>query len=194
MIKIGHRSLLDALASVARGELHLHASCLLVTIAALLAGAFGAMAAELRDVGTIPVPTLALPQADAGPSSAPAVGAALARGLGLDPDSSLHLARTLPLPRGGWSFRYDQLFRGVPVWGRQVIAHQTADGRLAALSGTAVVDIGETSAPNPRLGAAEALAIGTGAVAGQQPGPIENAASDRVHLFEDDGDLRSSIA
>lgn len=163
---------------------------LFAALGALLLGSTHATAGEIRDVGRIPVPTLALPQADAGPSSAPAVGTALARGLGLDAESTLKPVRTMPLPRGGWSFRYDQLFLGVPVFGRQVIARQAADGRLVGLSGTAVFDIAEARAPAPRISAADALGIGKATLDGKRPGPFENEASDLVYLFEDDGSLR----
>ncbi len=78
----------------------------------------------------------------------------------------------------------------MPVWGRQVVAHQARDGRLLGLSGTAVFGIGDVPAPTPGISAADALAIGTGTVGGRQAGPIENEAADLVYLAEEGGDLR----
>lgn len=170
--------------------------CLRATLALLLVGSLDAVAAEVRDVGAIPVATLALPMTAAGPSEAAALGGALARGLRLNASSSLRPAKTLPLPGGrGWSLRYDQLFRGVPIWGRQVIARQSADGRLAGLSGTAVFDIDETGEPSPTPGvsAAEAMQIGRDSIRGRllaPPSPIENEASDLTYIHEDGRNLR----
>jgi vibriolysin len=166
------------------------------TLAAILASS-GAFAAEMRDVGNTRLDGVVAPRAaPSGAGGEAAVGAAVARSLGLDGGSTLNLVQTTPLRNDrGRSLRFGQLYRGVPIWDQQVVVRQAADGRLLGASGTAVFGLAATAgpAPTPAIDAAAALRIGIDSVLPKtvrRQGTIENETSDLVYRLAEGGDLQ----
>ena len=58
--------------------------------------------------------------------------------LGLSGDEGLDVLRTYPDGLGGTVTRYRQTYRGVPVWGEQIVIGRDASGRVRSLHGRAV--------------------------------------------------------
>jgi len=61
--------------------------------------------------------------------------------LGMDVDSKLEVLTSKTDNDGTRHFRYQQTFRGVPVWGEQVIVSETKTGAVRSLFGNAVGDL-----------------------------------------------------
>src|SRR3546814_2329563 len=55
--------------------------------------------------------------------------------LGFGPDSTLSVLRTSTTPDGVRNTRYQQQFRGVPVYGEHVVVSEDANGQVRALFG-----------------------------------------------------------
>ena len=62
--------------------------------------------------------------------------------LGLESGASLQLERTNKLPNGKEVSRFEQTFRGIPIWGERVIVTRSPDGAVERLGGKAVYDLG----------------------------------------------------
>jgi Zn-dependent metalloprotease len=141
----------------------------------LLLGSTAALPAEVREVGPIALQGLSLPAGDAARSSGePEIAEALADALGLDDGASLQFAKEAALPNDrGRSLRFDQLFRGVPIWGQQ-----------------AVFDIDAAPQPSPRFSAAAALQIGKGTVFSKRPGAFRNETAELVYRLSPAGELQ----
>jgi Zn-dependent metalloprotease len=171
---------------------------LLSTLAALAAGllASPAFAAEMRDVGDVPLDRLIVPQAASAGVADAQVAPALARALGLDGSSSLRLLASRDLPRKrGRSLRFSQLYRGVPIWDQQVVVRQGSDGRLIDASGTAVFGLAAAAATPPAaaLDADAALRIAIDSVVPKvrkRDSVIENPTSELVYRMDERGDMQ----
>jgi len=110
--------------------------------------------------------------------------------LGLDADSSLRVLRTSVDRAGNRNVRYQQLFRGVPVWGEHVIVNEGKDGSVRKLFGRTVNGLaGELPARAAKLTSANALALGKSAGLGNRVGFMrtENEKSEQF-VFVDDND------
>ena len=111
-----------------------------IALAALAAalGTSTALSAEMKDVGDIPLGSVMVPQASAGrsgPAADAAVGAAVARAMGIGEPSSLRLLQTSKLPKNrGRSIRYTQLYRGIPILDQQVVVGWQAQGERAGVA------------------------------------------------------------
>gem|GEM_PF-711275 len=83
--------------------------------------------------------------------------------LGLDADSRLHLLDRVS-DRNGRTLRYQQTFRGLPIFGEHVVVSEDAKGELRVLFGRKVSGL-ELEIPDgpPRISAAKALDIAKGA-------------------------------
>ena len=92
------------------------------------------------------------------------------RALGLDADSKLYLlSRKDSL--GVHSTRYQQTFRGLPIFGEQVVVNEDASGNIRTLFGQKVSGLAsEIPAGKPRLGPSLALALGKSAGLGNRAG------------------------
>lgn len=171
---------------------------LLSTLAALAAGllASPAFAAEMRDVGGVPLDRLVVPQAASAGVADAQVAPALARALGLDGGSALRLLASRDLPRKrGRSLRFSQLYRGVPIWDQQVVVRQAADGRLIDASGTAVFGLAAAAATPPAaaIDGDAALRIAIDSVVPKvrkRDSVIENPTSELVYRMDDKGEMQ----
>lgn len=169
-------------------------------LAALAAGlvASAASAAEMRDVGSVSLSRVVVPNAAAATaeSAATAIAPALARALGLDSASSLRLLASRDLPRKrGRSLRFAQLYRGVPIWDQQVVVRQAADGKLMDASGTAVFGLAAAAATPPAaaLDADAALRIAIDSIVPKvrkRDSVIENPTSELVYRMGERGDMQ----
>jgi vibriolysin len=108
--------------------------------------------------------------------------------LGLDADSSLRVLRTTVDKAGNRNVRYQQMFRGVPVWGEHVIVNEGKDGTVRKLFGRTVNGLaGELPARAAKLTAGNALALGKSAGLGNRVGFMrtENEKSEQFVYVDD---------
>ena len=81
--------------------------------------------------------------------------------LGLDANSSLQQLAAMRDSDGTVHYRYQQTFRGVPIFGEHVIVSENASGAVRNMFGRAVNGLAaELPATAPKLGRAQALSIG----------------------------------
>ena len=116
--------------------------------------------------------------------------------LRLDPESRL-LLLARHSDHGVRNSRYQQTFRGIPVFGEHVIVSEDASGNVRALFGRKTAglarDIGST---RPAFGKAQALAIGKRAALGGSVASrrIENERSELTIHVDDSGKARLAYA
>lgn len=161
---------------------------LLLAGAATLAGA--AETRNLRQDAAI----LAQLQAGSGEAADPAFRAAL----GLSANEALEVLRTYDDGRGGTVTRYRQSFRGVPVWGEQIVVGRDASGQVMSLHGRAVSGLAqELGSVRPALSREDALAAMQDRVRADLAGADEpvwaNEKSELV-IYLDNGTPRLSYA
>ena len=138
---------------------------------ALAMFATGASAATRSDLHRSDIATAKRANASiAADGSADMVHTRHARALGLDADSRLFLLdRKSSL--GVRNHRYQQTFRGLPIFGEHVIVNEDANGNLRTLFGRKVDGLAsEIPAGRPRLNANRALATGKSAGLGNRVG------------------------
>ena len=143
----------------------------LASATALAMFATGASAATRSDLHRTDIVTAKRANAAiAADGSADMVHTRHARALGLDADSRLFLLdRKSSL--GVRNHRYQQTFRGLPIFGEHVIVNEDADGNLRTLFGRKVDGLAsEIPAGRPRLNANRALAAGKSAGLGNRVG------------------------
>ncbi|WP_434299597.1 hypothetical protein [Corallococcus exiguus] len=112
-----------------------------------------------------------------------------AQALGLDANSGLTLLDSVS-DHGVSNHRYQQTFRGLPIFGEHVIVNEDANGELRALFGRKVTGLErDIPARAPRLSAAEALDIAKGASLGNRVRAmlVENERSELMIYVDDDG-------
>ncbi len=81
--------------------------------------------------------------------------------LSMDADSTLSVINQTSEKSGRNYYRYQQNFRGVPVFGEQVVVAEDANGAISSLFGTKVDGLAsELAATAPKLSQTQALAIG----------------------------------
>jgi pseudolysin/vibriolysin len=96
--------------------------------------------------------------------------------LGLDANSSLHALATSTDADGTRHYRYQQMFRGVPVFGEHVIVSEDKAGNVRNLFGRAVNGLaGELPATSAKLAKAQALSIAKAATLGNRIARNESA-------------------
>ncbi len=159
-------------------------------LAAGTAGAASRSDLHLQDIARIR-------QAD---TSLKAVGAAdmdhtrHERALGLDVDSRLVLV-SRKTSEGVRNHRYQQTFRGLPVFGEQVVVNEDVAGNVRTLFGRKVDGLAsEISARAPRLGKARAFAIAKGAGLGVRQGVMStrNEKNELMIHIDDRGVARKA--
>ena len=78
--------------------------------------------------------------------------------LGLSGNEGLKVIRKSYVGRGGTVTRYRQTYRGVPVWGEQIVIGRDASGKVRSLNGRLVTDLAaELQQLAPLLGSEDAL-------------------------------------
>ena len=117
-----------------------------------------------------------------------------AQALGLDADSRLFLLDR-KTDRGVRNHRYQQTFRGLPIFGEHVIVNEDAGGNVSTLFGQKVDGLAaEIPAGRPRLSSRRALAIGKSAGLGNRVGFMRTDAekSELMIYIDDAGRARKS--
>ncbi|MFD0739911.1 M4 family metallopeptidase [Lysobacter koreensis] len=159
------------------------------TTLALVAG--GVSAADRVDLGRLDVNALKQ-QYSAGIAStgAPTMDHARHAALiGLDAESRL-LLKKRHADLGVRNHRYQQTFRGVPIFGEGVIVSEDSQGNTQALFGRMATGLAsELPSVNARLDKAQALAIGKRAGLGDRLAAmhVENEKSEKVIFIDDSG-------
>jgi Zn-dependent metalloprotease len=97
---------------------------------------------------------------------------------GVGDESSLRKTATTTDQFGGTHVRYRQYYRGIPVWGGELIAHLDRGGALTSVNGTAVPDIAVNV--TPRLSAAGAVKRAVAAVVADPPTSAQNGRKLRL--------------
>lgn len=108
--------------------------------------------------------------------------------LALDAESRLAEIKSRREDDGVRNIRYQQTFRGIPVFGEQVVVSQDADGDVRALFGRKVDGLAqELPARAPKLAASQALALGKRAALGSRVlGLRTEGEQSRQMIFVDD--------
>jgi Zn-dependent metalloprotease len=108
--------------------------------------------------------------------------------LGLDANSSLQQLAAMRDSDGTVHYRYQQTFRGVPIFGEHVIVSETATGAVRNIFGRAVNGLaGELPATAPSLGKAQALSIAKAGVLASHATAMRTEREDaRQMIYVDD--------
>ena len=117
-----------------------------------------------------------------------------AQALGLDGESRL-LLLDRKTDRGVRNHRYQQTFRGLPIFGEHVIVNEDDNGDVSSLFGQKVTGLAsEVPAGHPRLGRVQALAIGKSAGLGNRIGFMQTRAekSELMIHIDDHGAARKA--
>src|SRR5690606_17426118 len=113
--------------------------------------------------------------------------------LGLGPDSALAVSKAGTSRDGVRNTRYQQTFRGVPVYGEHVVVSEDANGQVRALFGRKVEGL-DRDLPSmaPRFGSAQALATAKRAALGSRvlSMRVQAESSRQVVFVGDDGRAR----
>ena len=110
--------------------------------------------------------------------------------LGLDAESDLVVLTQARDADGTQHLRYQQTFRGIPVWGEQVIVSTRANGDLKSLFGRKVDGLGrELAAGQSVMGRDRALGLGKAAGLGKRASSLRVEREEaRQVIFMDDND------
>ncbi len=117
-----------------------------------------------------------------------------AQALGLDSESRLFLLDRKS-DRGVRNHRYQQTFRGLPIFGEHVIVNEDENGNIRTLFGQKVSGLAsEIPAGKPRLSGTRALAIGKSAALGNRVGFMRTSAekSELMIHIDDNGAARKA--
>ena len=117
--------------------------------------------------------------------------------LGLESDSSLSALAVRNDADGTTHYRYQQLYRGVPIWGEHVVVSENVDGRVRSLFGRSVSGLTPDVVQVGRdLGAASALQVAKNASLGSSERlmQVEREESRQMIFVSDDGRARLSTS
>ncbi len=110
--------------------------------------------------------------------------------LGLDADSALKLLASNQDKDGTMHYRYQQTFRGVPVWGEHVVVSEDKAGNVKNLFGRAVGGLGTELPANAAAGLdrGRALALAKGHALGnkQSSSRVQNEHAEQMVYVSDD--------
>ncbi|MEQ1512554.1 MAG: M4 family metallopeptidase [Lysobacteraceae bacterium] len=171
---------------------HLNVLAVATALALVSTGASAAGRADLHreDVAKINQNNVAIAKAGV----ADMVHSRHEQALGLDADSRLFLLdRKTDL--GVRNHRYQQTFRGLPIFGEHVVVNEDINGNISTLFGRKVTGLAsEIPATKPRLSRNSALAIGKAAGLGNRLGFMRTSAekSDLMIHIDDNGRARKA--
>ena len=110
--------------------------------------------------------------------------------LGLDAESTLSALSVSKDADGTTHYRYQQEFRGVPIWGEHVVVSDSKAGEVNSLFGRAVGDLaGDLSTMTVKISANQALQVAKNAALGSRSASITtlNQSSTKM-IYVDDND------
>lgn len=108
--------------------------------------------------------------------------------LGFDANNALKTLGVSKDPDGTTHYRYQQTFRGIPVWGEHVVASDNNDGTLRSLFGHALGDLSvDISTTDARISASRAFSVAKEASLGLRSGSIQtsNESSEKMIYVDD---------
>ena len=117
-----------------------------------------------------------------------------AQALGLDSESRLFLLDR-KTDRGVRNHRYQQTFRGLPIFGEHVVVNEDDNGNVTTLFGRKIGGLASEITPGkPRLSGSRALAIGKSAALGNRVGFMRTSAekSELMIHIDDNGKARKA--
>ena len=115
--------------------------------------------------------------------------------LGLDSESRLRVLTSAEDKDGTRHTRYQQTFRGLPVWGEQVIVSEDKGGNVRSLFGRKVSNLaGELPSVTAKFSRANALSIGKAAAFGRRQGNREVVREDARQMIFIDDQNRAHVA
>ncbi len=112
--------------------------------------------------------------------------------LGLEKDSSLQQLTSRQDKDGSMNYRYQQSFRGLPVWGEHVVVSDDADGEAKVLFGRLVSNIaddipeGTTAAISAKAASAGAKAVSLGK---REASMVIERETNQLMIFVDDNNV-----
>src|SRR6476659_1649925 len=108
--------------------------------------------------------------------------------LGLDANSSLNVLATSTDSNGTRHYRYQQTFRGVPIFGENVIVSEDKGGNLRNLFGRSVAGLaGELPNTAPKIARANALSIAKASALGSRGTTMRTQHEDARQMIYIDG-------
>ncbi|UHQ20412.1 M4 family metallopeptidase [Lysobacter sp. KIS68-7] len=110
--------------------------------------------------------------------------------LGMDASTGLKELRSSVDKDGTKHYRYQQTFRGIPVWGEHVVVTERKDGSVRDMFGRMVNGLaGELPAIAPKITAGNALALAKSAGLGNRVGFMrtENEKAEQMIFVDDNG-------
>ncbi|MEI2455473.1 M4 family metallopeptidase [Lysobacter firmicutimachus] len=110
--------------------------------------------------------------------------------ISLDADSSLVQLKSSQDGNGVRNYRYQQTFRGVPVFGEHVVVSEDAQGNVRTLFGRSVEGLAaELPAAAPKLSSAQALSLAKSAALGKRASALQtrNESSRQMIYIDDNG-------
>ncbi|QWF14887.1 M4 family metallopeptidase [Lysobacter capsici] len=110
--------------------------------------------------------------------------------IALDADSTLAQLKSSQDADGSLNYRYQQSFRGVPVFGEHVVVREDAKGNVRALFGRSVAGLAaDLPKLDAKLSATQALSLAKGATLGKRAATLQvrNENSRKV-IYLDDAD------
>src|SRR5687768_3356555 len=110
--------------------------------------------------------------------------------IALDSNSSLSVLKSSQDDNGNRNYRYQQSFRGVPIFGEHVVVSEDASGNVRALFGRSVEGLAaELPATAPKLSQAQALSVAKSAGLGKRVGALQtrNESSRQMIYIDDNG-------
>ncbi|MGO4260947.1 M4 family metallopeptidase [Lysobacter sp. TAB13] len=110
--------------------------------------------------------------------------------IALDADSALSQLKSSQDADGSHNYRYQQSFRGVPVFGEHVVVREDAQGNVRALFGRSVAGLAaDLPTLDAKLSSAQALSLAKGAALGKRAATlrVSNENSRKV-IYLDDAD------
>ncbi|MGH8032619.1 MAG: M4 family metallopeptidase [Luteimonas sp.] len=115
--------------------------------------------------------------------------------LAMDAESSLSVLNTSSEADGSRTTRYQQSFRGVPIFGEHVVVAEDANGRVRTLFGVQVNGLGsELATTAPKLSRTQALAIGKRVSIGSGALSMRIEREDSRQMIYIDDDNRAHMA
>ncbi|HVR81500.1 MAG TPA: M4 family metallopeptidase [Luteimonas sp.] len=118
-----------------------------------------------------------------------------AEALGLDSDSGLQVLTSAVDPDGTRHYRYQQTFRGVPIFGEQVIVSEGKDGAVRSLFGRKVNGLArELPSVSAKLSKGQALAIAKQAALGNSLSAARTENEDSRQMIFIDGSNRAHVS
>jgi len=114
--------------------------------------------------------------------------------IGADADSKLQTLAVTQDPNGTRHYRYQQTFRGMPVWGEHVVISENADGSARQFFGRLLNDLGtDLVGKTAQISASDALSIARNSALGNRRAALRTEREESKLMVYVDDDQRARI-